>query len=188
MQVAKRKQHVGCLHQRRGRMTGAHHANHARVRDRVLNKGTDRRFSCRPKASVRTETQTSRPIDELVRRMSAQYAHVWLRVAGSRTQLRPRRVGSYARFFSSSPRIFLGTFAPFQTSHHRKQLRYRCNEPEQLCSISGTGNRCSSTAWSARQGHPELSGLSSSSKALQARSPANLRGFIILRSRISPPR
>ena len=42
----------------------------------VLNEGADCSFIGRPKTCVRAEAQTSRPIDELVRGMSAQYAHV----------------------------------------------------------------------------------------------------------------
>lgn len=126
--------------------------------DRVLHEGADRRFRSGPKARVGAEAQTSRPIDELVRRMSAQYAHVRARVAGSGNQLRPRRVGSWPTLFGPAQvaEIFWEPLRGSERHSLWKQLSYRCNEPEQSCSISGAGNQCSSTAWSARQGHPEI--------------------------------
>lgn len=120
-------------------------------------------------------------------------------VRDSRTQLRPRRVGSWRTMFALASRCgpsmkrdvrnrnIFGTFAWRQASHGRKQLSYRCNEPGHSCSISGTGNRSSSMARIAGQGYPEFQGDPRIQTAIRARSPATSAGLRLFEGRENRP-
>ena len=77
----------------------------------------------------------------------------------------------------SCERISFGTFACAQASHDRKQQSYRCNEPEHSCSISGTGNRNSSTAQRRHAGSSWIFRVILEFEGDLSKKPRPLRGF-----------